>query len=89
MVPGSKVGVACALCPWMYSEAHFVVTFHFGPGIFAEAWMVALALCSVTSIGVFHIFSAYYEIDEERRNIMKLRPSPRLTSDPEQLCCGI
>ena len=42
-----------------YSEAPIVVTFPCGPRIFAEFWMVALALCSATSFGVFHIFFAW------------------------------
>ena len=49
--------VPCAL--EKYSEAPVVVTFSCGPRIFAEFWMVAFALCSATSFGVFYIFSAW------------------------------
>ena len=40
----------------MYSEAFIVVTF---PRILTEFGMVAFALCSAPSFGVFHIFSAW------------------------------
>ena len=49
--------VPCAL--EMYSKASIVVTFPCGLRILAEFGMVAFALCSAISFGVFHIFTAW------------------------------
>ena len=55
---GRRCGLLGPCAFEMYSEASIVVTFPCGPKILAEFWMVAFALCSATSFGGFHIFSA-------------------------------
>ena len=56
---GRRWGLLAPCALEMYSEASIVVTFPCGPGILAEFGMVAFALWSATSFGVFHIFSAW------------------------------
>ena len=58
LVPGSKVGFACALCPWGVFRSIYRCNIPCGPRILAEFGMVAFAWRSATSFGVFHIFSA-------------------------------
>ena len=55
---GRRWGLHAPCALEMYSGAPIFVTFPCGPRIFAEFWMVDLALCSATYFGVFHIFSA-------------------------------
>ena len=52
----TPISLLCTAISLLFISLHF---FPCGRRIIAEFWMVALALCSATSLRVFHIFSAW------------------------------
>ena len=70
---GRRCGLLAPCALEMYSEASIVIAFPCGPRILAEFRMVAFALCSATSFGIFLIFSAWGWMQEQSSPIMPCR----------------